>query len=65
MLYLPPGWAHEGVALDACMTYSIGFRAPAWQDLAVHFLRFLEDRLGWGWYRDPTSSSKEQPGPDR
>ena len=45
MLYLPPGWAHDGVALDPCMTYSIGFRAPAWQELAIHFLRFLEDRI--------------------
>ena len=29
MLYLPPGVAHDGVALEPCMTYSIGFRAPA------------------------------------
>ena len=29
MLYLPPGWAHEGVAIGTeCMTYSIGMRAP-------------------------------------
>lgn len=28
MLYLPPGIAHHGVAIDACMTISIGFRAP-------------------------------------
>jgi 50S ribosomal protein L16 3-hydroxylase len=33
MLYLPPGVAHEGVALDRCITLSIGFRAPAWQEL--------------------------------
>jgi 50S ribosomal protein L16 3-hydroxylase len=31
MLYLPPGVAHEGVAVDACMTVSIGFRLPEWQ----------------------------------
>ena len=33
LLYLPPRYAHDGVAVDAqqgtCMTYSIGFRAPA------------------------------------
>src|SRR3954463_5526329 len=23
LLYLPPGWKHDGVALDACYTYSI------------------------------------------
>jgi 50S ribosomal protein L16 3-hydroxylase len=29
ILYVPPGFAHDGVALgDDCMTYSIGFRAP-------------------------------------
>ena len=28
MLYLPPGIAHHGVAVDSCMTISIGFRAP-------------------------------------
>src|SRR3954463_11973362 len=27
LLYLPPGWRHDGVALDPCFTYSIGFRA--------------------------------------
>jgi 50S ribosomal protein L16 3-hydroxylase len=33
MLYLPPGVAHHGVALEPCMTWSVGFRAPAWRDL--------------------------------
>ncbi len=28
LLYLPPGIAHHGVAVDACLTFSIGFRAP-------------------------------------
>lgn len=27
LLYLPPGVPHHGVALDACMTCSVGFRA--------------------------------------
>lgn len=29
VLYLPPGLAHHGIAVDDCMTYSIGFRAPS------------------------------------
>jgi 50S ribosomal protein L16 3-hydroxylase len=33
MLYLPPGWAHEGTALGECMTFSIGFRAPSRHEL--------------------------------
>ena len=38
MLYLPPHFSHDGIALDACMTYSIGFRAPATQEIATAFL---------------------------
>src|SRR5882672_11365034 len=38
MLYLPPQYAHDGVAVDACTTYSIGFRAAAYEELAQHFL---------------------------
>lgn len=34
LLYLPPGVAHEGVALGDCLTISIGFRLPARQELA-------------------------------
>jgi 50S ribosomal protein L16 3-hydroxylase len=40
MLYLPPGFAHHGVAVTPCLTYSIGFRAPAfgeiWKAFAAH-----------------------------
>ena len=28
MLYLPPGWGHDGVAVGPCLTASIGFRSP-------------------------------------
>ena len=54
MLYLPPDHAHDGVALDECMTYSIGFRAPAHQELAEAFLDHLRDTLAVaGRYADP------------
>ncbi|MFO8003501.1 cupin domain-containing protein [Thioalkalivibrio sp.] len=43
MLYLPPGVPHLGMSLDDdCMTWSIGFRAPAWRDLLA---ALLEERL--------------------
>jgi 50S ribosomal protein L16 3-hydroxylase len=45
MLYLPPHYAHHGIAEDDCMTYSIGFRAPAYQELAEQFLVYLQDRI--------------------
>jgi len=53
MLYLPPGWAHEGVALEPCFTYSIGFRAPSHQEVAREFLAFLQERVAFdGLYAD-------------
>lgn len=33
MLYLPPGVPHHGVAEDACLTYSVGMRAPSAAEL--------------------------------
>ena len=56
MLYLPPGIAHDGVAIAACSTYSIGFRAPSAQELGIAFVDWLRDRIALdGWYRDPGS----------
>ncbi len=54
MLYLPPGWGHDGVALDACFTCSVGFRAPRGGELAAAFLDHLHERgLPDAGYRDP------------
>ena len=63
MLYLPPQYAHEGVAVGECMTYSIGFRAPAWQELGEAFLAFMADTIDLpGRYSDPALTSSRQPG---
>lgn len=54
LLYLPPGWKHDGVALEPCFTYSIGFRAPRGAELAAAFLDWLHERgLPDARYRDP------------
>jgi 50S ribosomal protein L16 3-hydroxylase len=54
LLYLPPQYAHDGVAMGECITYSIGFRAPSAQELAQRFLEFMQDRLQLdGLYADP------------
>ncbi len=54
LLYLPPRYAHDGVAVTDCVTCSIGFRAPGAQELGVKFLEFLEERLDLsGSYADP------------
>lgn len=54
MLYLPPHYAHHGVAEDFCMTYSVGFRAPSGQELLDAVLvKLLETEQGEQRFRDP------------
>ena len=64
MLYLPPRYAHDGVALGECMTYSIGFRAPAAGELAQEVLQRLaeqaRDEAGDALYRDPGQGAQSQ-----
>ncbi|OHX13068.1 cupin [Chromobacterium sphagni] len=62
MLYLPPRYAHHGVALEPGMTYSIGFRAPPAQELATQFLVYLQDRVCLdGVYADPDLKLQAEP----
>ncbi len=62
MLYLPPQCAHNGIAEDACMTYSIGFRSPSYQELAEQFLVHLQDRITVeGMYADPDLKAQQHP----
>ena len=62
MLYLPPHCAHNGIAEDDCMTYSIGFRTPAYQELAEQFLVYLQDRICVeGMYADPGLKTQRHP----
>ena len=62
MLYLPPQCAHNGIAEDECMTYSIGFRTPAYQELAEQFLVYLQDRICVeGLYADPDLETQQHP----
>ena len=66
LLYLPPGWAHDGVAEGECVTYSVGFRQPARAELARELLLRLADDcctlMPEKTYRDPQQSAMAQPG---
>jgi len=54
MLYLPPGVPHHGVAEDACLTFSIGMRAPAAAELLGDFVDTLAAEADESLrYRDP------------
>jgi 50S ribosomal protein L16 3-hydroxylase len=65
LLYLPPGWAHEGTAVGGdCMTASVGFRAPAQSDLAAALLdRMADESAGMAaLYRDAMQPATASPG---
>jgi 50S ribosomal protein L16 3-hydroxylase len=65
MLYLPPRYAHDGIAIGKCMTYSIGFRAPSQNDLARELLMRLSDEtenLDALLYQDSRQEAVERAG---
>lgn len=66
MLYLPPGWAHEGSAVGECLTASIGFRAPGRADLRSELLQRMLDASDDededdAIYVDPTQPASDEP----
>lgn len=71
MLYLPPGWAHDGDAIGGdCMTCSVGFRSPARTELVRETLLRLADAVDDPAdagarptvYRDPKQVATATPG---
>jgi 50S ribosomal protein L16 3-hydroxylase len=63
LLYLPPGVAHDGVALGDCITLSVGFRSPAWQELAEPwFLRQAARAQMPGRFADAGARPTRRPG---
>ena len=66
MLYLPPGWAHDGAAEGECLTASIGFRAPGREELSRDVLQSALDAADPDergvLYRDPKQLATAEPG---
>jgi 50S ribosomal protein L16 3-hydroxylase len=66
MLYLPPGWAHDGTAEGECMTCSIGFRAARREEIARDVLQRVLDGADTDeagpLYSDPAQAATTQPG---
>jgi 50S ribosomal protein L16 3-hydroxylase len=58
MLYLPPGWKHDGVAVGECMTFSIGFRAPSRLEFLSALLSDAADAPGGA---DPRFGDRGRP----
>ncbi len=62
MLYLPPGVPHHGVAEDACLTFSIGMRAPSAAELLGDFVDTLAAEADESLrYRDPDLAPAKDP----
>lgn len=66
MMYLPPGWGHDGVAEGECMTASIGFRAAGCAELRSEVLQRMLDASEAAdpdpLYRDPGQPATDTPG---
>lgn len=63
MLYLPPGIAHQGVALEDCITLSVGFRAPSFADIISGFCDDAASQYtNRQRYTDPDLQLQKHPG---
>ena len=62
MLYLPPNVPHHGVAEDACLTFSVGMRAPSAGELLGDFVdTLLIDSDDSVRYRDDNLAPPKDP----
>ncbi len=63
MLYLPPHLAHYGIAQNACITLSLGFRAPSYQQIIDGFTTHILEQLPPDrFYQDANLETTLHPG---
>jgi 50S ribosomal protein L16 3-hydroxylase len=66
MLYLPPGWVHDGVADGETITASIGFRSAGATELGIEIAQRVLDDIeppeGDARYRDADAPATGAPG---
>lgn len=63
ILYIPPGFPHDGFTHETAFNYSVGFRGPNGRDLISSFADYaLENDLGGEHYSDPDLTCREHPG---
>ena len=62
ILYIPPGFPHEGYSLENSLNYSVGFRAPSGREMISGFADYvLQRELGSHRYSDPDVPAREHP----
>ncbi|HBV38103.1 MAG TPA: 50S ribosomal protein L16 arginine hydroxylase, partial [Erwinia sp.] len=60
ILYIPPGFPHEGYSLESAINYSVGFRAPSGRELISGFADYVLSReLGSRRFTDPDVPPRE------
>ncbi len=63
MLYIPPGFPHQGVAIEPSMSFSVGYRTIAKSHLFSGFADYLIDnQLGKDMVIDPQRQATKTPG---
>ncbi|MBK5142143.1 cupin domain-containing protein [Budviciaceae bacterium BWR-B9] len=62
ILYIPPGFPHDGFTHETALNYSVGYRGPNTRDLISNFADYvLEHDLGGEHYSDPDLKLREHP----
>ena len=62
VLYIPPGFPHEGYSRENALNYSVGFRAPNSRELVSGFADYvLAQELGGTRYSDPDIAPRQDP----
>lgn len=62
LLYLPPCFAHHGIAMEECMTYSIGFRSLSQYNLVSHYIDTTCNMDSDKRYADPDLKLQQHAG---
>lgn len=62
MLYLPPNVAHHGIAVNECMTCSVGFRAPSCRSVVSEYAESIAAGIDRSLrYQDPDLQCQQHP----
>lgn len=63
ILYIPPGFPHEGISIEDSLNYSVGFRAPAQKDLLTGLTDYLIDHdISGKRFTDPERQQSDSIG---
>lgn len=63
ILYIPPGFPHDGYAIETSMSFSVGFRSPKKQELLSSFADFvIANEIGDSHYHNPDLPARENCG---